>query len=484
MEEVKIRKNFTSWEEAFGALAKELRQQSVRVASYSRMLFLATSESPFNNLSKYEESNKAKYSDDAYQCGFYHQIGKAIVPKEYQVWKKDFSEEEKIVYRKYPGAGVAIVENFFARTEKKKVVFGKKDKPESNMSKQLLIWACRSHCERYDGTGYPDGLRGDDIPPIAQIVAIAKDFDRYATERISEDPFSEAFEKIVSGSGTAYSPALVTLFENKKNELRAIYRKYINYAKELPKSIPLLIKRKGRPMGLTYKGMVGEENAAPVYEAIPYFCGIYGAPDVKEHIQDVGDQIERIGFTQEMCLYLLYEACDAIYRLRNCKIEINHILLPLLPAFYHGESKMEAVEKVLSDEGIERKKLVLILPQSTLLTLSEKEIANVNALKEIGLEILLDDWDPALFPLEKVREIGWNRVRPEPYLLRDKGARALFSSLPGIGMTVYAKGVDDRELKNELFEIGFSYLTGAITSIDTDEETLIRDLLAKVNDHE
>jgi HD-GYP domain-containing protein (c-di-GMP phosphodiesterase class II) len=71
-----------------------------------------------------------------------------------------------------------------------------------------------SHHERWDGTGYPRGLRGVAIPITARIVSIADAFDAITASRRHHDPASidEAIEKIRAGRGTQFDPNLADLF--------------------------------------------------------------------------------------------------------------------------------------------------------------------------------------------------------------------------------------------------------------------------------
>ncbi|HLB25882.1 MAG TPA: HD-GYP domain-containing protein, partial [Nitrospirota bacterium] len=72
----------------------------------------------------------------------------------------------------------------------------------------------RHHQERWDGGGYPDGLKGDEIPLLAAIVTVADNFDALTSDR----PYrtakrgEEAIRIIREGSGTKYNPAVVEAF--------------------------------------------------------------------------------------------------------------------------------------------------------------------------------------------------------------------------------------------------------------------------------
>ena len=72
----------------------------------------------------------------------------------------------------------------------------------------------RHHHEKWDGTGYPDGLRGDHIPVHARIIAIADTFDAITTDRPYRKAadWKTAVDEIKRCSGADYDPALVDAF--------------------------------------------------------------------------------------------------------------------------------------------------------------------------------------------------------------------------------------------------------------------------------
>jgi HD-GYP domain-containing protein (c-di-GMP phosphodiesterase class II) len=69
----------------------------------------------------------------------------------------------------------------------------------------------RHHHENYDGTGYPDGLKGDEIPVGARIVAVADAFDAMTTQRPYNKPMpmKKALEKLKAAKGKQFDPAAV-----------------------------------------------------------------------------------------------------------------------------------------------------------------------------------------------------------------------------------------------------------------------------------
>ena len=79
---------------------------------------------------------------------------------------------------------------------------------------------CRFHHERYDGRGYPDGLKGDEIPVCAQIVSLADAYDVLVSERVYKAAYSkeEAFQMIITGECGMFSPKLLECFRNSRQE--------------------------------------------------------------------------------------------------------------------------------------------------------------------------------------------------------------------------------------------------------------------------
>ncbi len=83
---------------------------------------------------------------------------------------------------------------------------------------------CRYHHERYDGKGYPDGLKGEEIPVSAQIVSVADVYDALVSERVYKNAYSkdEAFQMIINGECGVFSPKLMECFRLVKPKFEAL----------------------------------------------------------------------------------------------------------------------------------------------------------------------------------------------------------------------------------------------------------------------
>ena len=77
-----------------------------------------------------------------------------------------------------------------------------------------VVGAVLSHHENYDGSGYPYGLAGDEIPPIARIIRVVDSFDAMTSARAyrASRHMDEAIEEICNLRGTLYDPAVVDAF--------------------------------------------------------------------------------------------------------------------------------------------------------------------------------------------------------------------------------------------------------------------------------
>lgn len=141
-------------------------------------------------------ANAICYKDiDAVEvAGRLHDIGKIAIP--YHILNKPgrLTLEEYEIIKKHPEEGYKII---------KDTDFNQKIKD-----------GIRYHHEWYDGTGYPLQLKGDDIPLIAQIIAIADVFDALTSDRPYRDGMSkeEAVKILAEGSGTQFNPELIHVF--------------------------------------------------------------------------------------------------------------------------------------------------------------------------------------------------------------------------------------------------------------------------------
>ena len=109
---------------------------------------------------------------------------------------------------------------------------------------KLAIQICRWHHERYDGKGYPDGLKGDEIPISAQVVSIADAYDALISERVYKPAYSheKAVQMIANGECGVFNPILVECLVELQDRIRDELLKQNTYAdRHLEKSDKTII---------------------------------------------------------------------------------------------------------------------------------------------------------------------------------------------------------------------------------------------------
>jgi EAL domain-containing protein (putative c-di-GMP-specific phosphodiesterase class I) len=480
------RKEYETWDEAFRGLAPVIRQQSVRVAAYTQALFVQACKLHYGAGSAFgEERMRGQYADLAYKCGMYHQLGKALVPPEYQVWQGDFTEEEIAVYKKYTTDGRLLVASLQAKGARAKEKRRGEliEQPTQNIPWLMLRETCEQHMERWDGSGYPEGKRGEEISPIAHLIGLAKELDRLASETKSETPFTLAYETLVAQAGQAWSPALIEVLKAASDACLAVYNKYISYTRTLPKTIPLIEKRPDRVMGLTYRPMSTVEDGKDrvvMYEATPFFCGIANRPGETEGEEELRELFRRTNLVEELSWYFLYEATDAIYRIDNCKLALDGILLNILPDFYLQGSMLQGFNRLFEDQPVDKSRLMLTIPEQLVRTCSKTNMEIIRRYLRNGIVLVLDGYHPdeQLTPAQ-LHELGFTHVRLSPELYLQQETANTIGAMRTDGFVVLGGGADSPDIFAWLNACGVKCSSGTMTGVPVSEDELILDSLAR-----
>lgn len=477
------RTEYNTWDDAFRGLAPVIRQQSVRVAAYTRELFVQACALGYGKgTAQGEEQMSGKYADLAYKCGMYHQLGKAMVPPEYQIFQSDFTEEEMAVYRKYTTDGRLLVATLQMRSVRAKEKRQGKllEQPTKNIPWLMQRETCQQHMERWDGTGYPEGRRGNQISPIAHIVGLAKELDRLCAETESETPFTDAYGAIKAQAGKAWDPALIDVLEAAKEGCREIYQKYIHYTMTLPQTIPLVIKRPDRPLGLRYRPMVAEaKNKVTYYEATPWFGGIADQPGETEGAQDIAAMLRRTELVSDVAMYLAYEAADAVVRIGNCKLDLGGIVLRMIPDFFLQGSQLKRLNQLFADQEIQKEKLLFTVPAALVCDANKGTQEVLERYLRNGIRLLLDDYNPEVLPVERIKELGFRDVRFAPELSLKQETANVMHQLCTEGLTLWGGGADTHDTLAWLQACGVAASSGTITGSEVNEDELIRDSLMR-----
>lgn len=160
---------------------------SIRVANYSK-----------------EIAKRLKFKEDDYRNLYYialmHDCGKIGIPDNILMKPGRLSETEFEVIKQHTIIGDELLNNFTA-------IKGIRD-------------GAHYHHERYDGSGYPQGLKGDEIPLYARIICVADSFDAMSSNRCYRPhlPMDKIITELLSNSGKQFAPSLVPIMIDMIND--------------------------------------------------------------------------------------------------------------------------------------------------------------------------------------------------------------------------------------------------------------------------
>lgn len=149
----------------------------------------------------YKEELNNEYLENLYRAAPMHDIGKIAVPDAVLQKPGKLTDEEFEIIKIHTVKGGNIIKETFGHLENEQYT-------------HMAYEVARHHHEKWNGKGYPDGLRHKEIPLCARIMAIADVFDAVSEKRCYRDamPLEKCFEIIAEDSGQAFEPVLAETF--------------------------------------------------------------------------------------------------------------------------------------------------------------------------------------------------------------------------------------------------------------------------------
>jgi len=233
-------------------------------------------------------------------------------------------------------------------------------------------------------------------------------------------------------------------------------------------------------MGLKYRPMVADaaENVV-AYEAIPWFGGIPDRPGETESMADIEPILIRKEMIPDVSFYFLYEATDAILRITNCKLQLQAIVLHMLPEFYRQPTQLQRFNQLFKDQPIPREKLLLTIPMEVLLSLNKGQTELIERYLRNGIRLMVDGYDPAKLPAEKLKAMGFTYLRLDPALHLKQETANNMNLLRKDGFTLIGGSADNHDALAWLAACGVAFMSGTMTGVPVSEDELIRDSLAR-----
>jgi HD-GYP domain-containing protein (c-di-GMP phosphodiesterase class II) len=181
--------------------------------------------------------------DTLYTGGLLHDIGKIGIEDNILLKPGRLTDEEFRIIKSHPVRGEALLRRLYATANEQ-------DSQQIN----TILSITRSHHERFDGKGYPDQLKGEEIPLFARIAAVADSFDAMTSSRAYRKgfSFSKACDEIMRNSGTQFCPSVVEAF------FQSISEETFYHAHQITRANELLLE----------KMEADEKNASPLIQTL------------------------------------------------------------------------------------------------------------------------------------------------------------------------------------------------------------------------
>ncbi len=169
-----------------------------KIASYTAVLARQLS----NDYDEYNFDNDA--INRLINATKYYHIGLYTLPHE-MLKKEEFNDDEKKIIQSHPIIGLSIFDT---------VLYDNTDRIFNHYAKDIIEY----HEEKFDGSGYPLGIAGDNIPIVAQIVAVAIDYNKLSKKYDEEKVIEELSQK----SGTDFNPIIIESLKKNRDKFKEI----------------------------------------------------------------------------------------------------------------------------------------------------------------------------------------------------------------------------------------------------------------------
>lgn len=180
-----------------------------RVREYCLRLAELLSEHP-----KFASVITEAFKEDIYLVSPLHDIGKVAIPDGVLMKQGKLTEAEYEIMAEHTTLGAEAIDTVLQYCDFKMF----------QMARRIIL----CHHERYDGSGYPRGLKGEDIPIEARIMALADNYDALLSHRVYKAAmeYDEARELIREGSGTLFDPDMAAVMLDNISDFEKIHRHF------------------------------------------------------------------------------------------------------------------------------------------------------------------------------------------------------------------------------------------------------------------
>jgi len=192
-------------------LAENRDDDTGRHIDHTRYLCKILAEKLVGN-SRYSGYISDRYVVNIYNAAPLHDIGKVGIPDKILLKPGRLTADEWLIMKRHTLIGAETLQAVHTKHVR-------------NIFINMGISIARSHHEKWDGSGYPEGLKGEDIPLSARIMAVVDVYDALRSQRPYKEAFSheKSLEIIISGAGTHFDPDIVEAFGSLDDIIKKIF---------------------------------------------------------------------------------------------------------------------------------------------------------------------------------------------------------------------------------------------------------------------
>ena len=233
-------------------------------------------------------------------------------------------------------------------------------------------------------------------------------------------------------------------------------------------------------MGLSYRPMVSDAaGTVAAYEAFPWFGGIPERPGETETAAELEEMFNRREMVPDVSFYFLYEAADTMIRIENCKLNIQALVVQMLPSFYRQQTQLQRFNQMFKDQPVSREKLLLTIPMDTIITSNKGQKEIIERYLRNGIRLVLDHYDPEKLPVETIKAMGFRYLRLDPSRYLKQETANWITQMRQDGFIFIGGDADNHDTLGWLAACGAAYISGTMTGVPVSEDELIRDCLAR-----
>jgi EAL domain-containing protein (putative c-di-GMP-specific phosphodiesterase class I) len=479
---------------AYEALSQTVKEYSSRVAYNARLLFLKAIDkgiySDYNDLD-------IKYAEDIFEIFKLFDVGYAF-------------EGGENVYSgtALPMQHIELGSQVFFSDVKTKEDFKNLDAKEKFI-RRAAKEVCYYHHERWDGHGFPEGLRMEETPLLARIVAICYGFENltYSNSKQIRLSKNEALRNIASEVGKAYDPLLVQLFVTLENELVVygdeVKEEYEPKVKKVEKQekepkvqkekVPkekaskqtkkkkteVKKKEKHKPIEMLYHPIVDISKRKIVYYQSEIV--LYDQYVGELHPVVYFSLAEKTGQIVDITLMGLKKILKVISSLPKRGRKLERISLRISKVHLAKPTFLAKVEKIIQQSNVSPERLIFEIPEEVLESADQQILERVARLRELGIKIALVEFGFGYSSISSISDIDFDIVIIDKKYVesittntRKCGVfRSLVEMVERLDAEVICQGVENQAQKDIIMKCGCSKMQGSLIGKPLDTEKIL-----------